>query len=612
MALSLQNLFAAESEDFEDEDFLSVLEPPESCSPQPGPVGVRHLRPISHHAARCREEPAAHVPLARPSVGQRSTTAPGVLRSDSLDLDDEELLSACSELEEAGPSWHSELEEAGPSWRSELVEGGPGRPNVSKVSGFCLRAISHNWPEIPQRVSCQVPETTNKKPCLRGIMESRLGVNSTVQQPFAVQPHPSGQFQSLEPTNNRACLRGLLENQHNPSRQRHSPTDIAHARQVPSSGQCQSSEPVPKRTCLRAISENHPGTPQRDGPHKHPPTAFQIGHVGQSIAHNVPRGSLVQPDKSWQPASPHTNIQRVQSITRGSVASPRPSTPSSLQTTPVVTNHLVQLMTAANQTPRRLSWETPPPKERKFPGPAGLLPHQGGSRGLEEILVSAPATPTHGARAKLCTKEGSSSQQPIEEEFARGPWAAMKAELGVDERDSGCFLRSYSVVMVLRKAALKQLPRNKVPQMAVALKSLTRANGDASAVFRDSTGDIQGTIHHLLLEERESDLKIGNVLLLKQVGIFSPSHRNHYLNVTPSNLVKIYHPEECAEGRNPGLLRSLMSCGETDVNSNRTASIHSAPHSRGQTRTTQPEEAEDWDMDDLDSLLCDLPEDPGD
>ena len=28
-----------------------------------------------------------------------------------------------------------------------------------------------------------------------------------------------------------------------------------------------------------------------------------------------------------------------------------------------------------------------------------------------------------------------------------------------------------------------------------------------------------------------------------QVGVFSPSHRNHYLNVTPSNLLKIYPPD---------------------------------------------------------------------
>lgn len=39
------------------------------------------------------------------------------------------------------------------------------------------------------------------------------------------------------------------------------------------------------------------------------------------------------------------------------------------------------------------------------------------------------------------------------------------------------------------QAALKQLPRNKVPSMAVMIKSLSRSSVDAGAVFRDPTGE---------------------------------------------------------------------------------------------------------------------------
>lgn len=39
-----------------------------------------------------------------------------------------------------------------------------------------------------------------------------------------------------------------------------------------------------------------------------------------------------------------------------------------------------------------------------------------------------------------------------------------------------------------KQAALKQLPRNKVPNMAVMIKSLTRSTMDASVVFKDPTG----------------------------------------------------------------------------------------------------------------------------
>ncbi|XP_041432425.1 homologous recombination OB-fold protein isoform X2 [Xenopus laevis] len=377
--------------------------------------------------------------------------------------------------------------------------------------------------------------------------------------------------------------------------------------QIPSKGteHFQSPGPTAKRPCRRDMIDPQSVTPHRVETQSHCTPSVQLRPVVQGLS------STSQP---WRGGTLHRNspvssAQNVHTTPKAPLISPRPLIPNSLQT-PVVTNHLVQLVTAANQTPRRLSWETPPPKERRFPGPAGLLPQQGSTRGLDEILVSTPHTPAHGARAKLGTKTSMASPQPIEEEFGRGPWAALKAELALDENDPSCFLRTYSVVMVLRKAALKQLPKNKVPRMAVALKSLTPANGDASAVFRDHTGDIQGTVHHLLLEEKESDLKVGSVLLLQQVGVFSPSHRNHYLNVTPNNLVRIYPPE--AEGPHTRLETPPVASEQTDLNSNRVRSPARPSAAIRTAGAAQPSSLGEWDMDDLDSLLCDLSEDTGD
>ncbi|XP_066498651.1 homologous recombination OB-fold protein isoform X2 [Hoplias malabaricus] len=224
-----------------------------------------------------------------------------------------------------------------------------------------------------------------------------------------------------------------------------------------------------------------------------------------------------------------------------SPASSQTRTPRLLHT-PVLTNHLVQLVSAANKTPQRPRSETVRSKTRRFPGPAGALPQQIGGRNLDEIVVTVPQTPAHGAVARL-RDEDPNSQVSEEEEFAGGPWAVMKTEMGLDERNPSCFLHSYSIVMVLRKAALRQLVKNKVPNMAVVLKSILHTHADAKAVFRDPTGEMQGTVHRRLLEDRQAELKIGAVLLLKQVGVFSPSHRNHYLNVTPNNLLKIYPPD---------------------------------------------------------------------
>ncbi|XP_069021584.1 homologous recombination OB-fold protein isoform X2 [Embiotoca jacksoni] len=155
--------------------------------------------------------------------------------------------------------------------------------------------------------------------------------------------------------------------------------------------------------------------------------------------------------------------------------------------TPVLTNRLVQLVSASNQLPKKRPRSEPHrPRTRRFPGPAGLLPQQPDGRNLDEIVVSAPQTPAHGVVARL-PSQGSSSQTE-EDEFGGGAWAAMKAEMGLDERNPSCFLHSYSVVMVLRKAALKQLAGNKVPNMAVLLKSIIHTHADAKALFKDPTG----------------------------------------------------------------------------------------------------------------------------
>ncbi|XP_067168231.1 homologous recombination OB-fold protein isoform X1 [Apteryx mantelli] len=323
----------------------------------------------------------------------------------------------------------------------------------------------------------------------------------------------------------------------------------------------------------------------------------------------------------------------------------QPPREATLQT-PVVTNHLMQLVTAASKAPQAAPRVPAQGKNRRFPGPAGILPQQQhAGKHLEKILVSTPQTPAHGALAKLRTEELPGSPPPTEEDFGKGPWLAMKTELGLDERDPSCFLRTYSVVMVLRKAALKQLPKNKVPSMAVMIKTVTRTNVDAGAVFKDPTGEMQGTVHRLLLEERQSELKPGSVLLLKQVGVFSPSHRNHYLNVTPNNLLKIYPPETEGSFLQPSpeqqtVKESVMPAAsavaaQAGLHWDHPAQLSQgvpAPGGWGRCRTSshsteqlpggfslhpesyrpgqeEPPGADGCDMDDLDGLLGELPED---
>ncbi|KAG7234768.1 hypothetical protein INR49_003982 [Caranx melampygus] len=157
--------------------------------------------------------------------------------------------------------------------------------------------------------------------------------------------------------------------------------------------------------------------------------------------------------------------------------------------------------------------------------------------------------------------------------------------------------------------------------MAVLLKSIIHTHTDAKAVFKDPTGEIQGTVHRQLLEDRAEELKVGAVLLLKQVGVFSPSHRNHYLNVTPNNLLRIYAPDgvgaDVVTGSVPLSPREPVSrmhlvFDEEDDEGENSGRDGGAQEVGSSSRGPQEPTAQDagWDEDDdLDELLGQIPED---
>uniref|UniRef100_A0A8D3AK05 Homologous recombination factor with OB-fold n=1 Tax=Scophthalmus maximus TaxID=52904 RepID=A0A8D3AK05_SCOMX len=405
-----------------------------------------------------------------------------------------------------------------------------------------------------------------------------------------------------------------------------------------------------------------------------PPQRPQVfpGFTATSPAQSPISRTIIRPQppqRQWATPGPSPQTRGLFE-TVSPARSPSPSSSSSMSPyplhTPVLTNRLVQLVSASCRLPKRPRSEPQRSRTRRFPGPAGFLPQQPQSESLDDVVVSVPHIPAHGAVARSPSQ--ASASQNEEDEFRGGAWEAMKAEMGLDERNPSCFLRSYSVVMVLRKAALKQLTKNKVPNMAVVLKSIIHTHADAKAVFKDPTGEIQGTVHRRLLEDRAEELKVGAVLLLKQVklisfffslamvtevkdlvvffssssepsvfaceqvGVFSPSHRNHYLNVTPNNLLRIYTSNGvCLSSTQlPPLVLEPMSQSPAQP-----PAVHREPVSRmhlvfdeeddeGQEEEGCAELVKDprepagppapqgtgWDADDdLDELLGELPED---
>ncbi|CAG0890663.1 unnamed protein product [Darwinula stevensoni] len=179
-------------------------------------------------------------------------------------------------------------------------------------------------------------------------------------------------------------------------------------------------------------------------------------------------------------------------------------------------------------------------RRRKFPGPAGLL-----NPGSAVFQNDPGGRQTLGNTNSI---EVIPSSQDSEVNFEKGPWKHALEELGLDEQDPGSLLTRFNIPWVMRSAEACQFVIRKVPLLVVMLKSIeVNASGGASCVVRDRAGEMRASLHSDILKDRASLLQAGSVLLLRDIGVFSPSglghHRRHYLNITLQNLLRIYYTD---------------------------------------------------------------------
>ncbi|XP_077828107.1 homologous recombination OB-fold protein isoform X4 [Macaca mulatta] len=596
MACSLQKLFAVE-EEFEDEDFLSAVEDAENRFAGSLPVNAGRLRPVSSRPQETVQAQSSRLLPLHP-------TAP----SEALGLPDLDLCLPTSSMPSADsrPSCIGTAPLRPVSTSSSWI-GNQRRVTVTEVlreparpQSSALHPLLTFESQQQQVGGFEGPEQDDFDKVLASMeleepgMELECGVSSEatpilpaqqwegsvlVKKAWLVdlsgscqkEPMPathttgimSAQDDSLDPVIQCRTPRPPLR----PGAAGHLPVPTALT--VPTQQLhwkiCPQGPPVQALQPLQAAK----GTIQSSPQNRFPCQPFQSPSSwlsGKAHLHRprTPNSSCSTPSRTssglfpripLHPQAPLSSIESPVGTPKGPHSSLGPQ--GALQA-PIVTNHLVQLVTAASRTPQQPTHPSTRAKTRRFPGPAGILPHQSG-RSLEDIMVSTPQTPTHGALAKFQTE-----------------------------------------------AALKQLPRNKVPNMAVMIKSLTRSTMDASVVFKDPTGEMQGTVHRLLLETRQNELKPGSVLLLKQIGVFSPSLRNHYLNVTPNNLVHIYSLDS-GDG-------SFLKPSQPFPKDSGSFQHDVAAKPEEVFRTAQKLEAEACpeeelpEADDLDGLLSELPE----
>ncbi|CAG2254681.1 unnamed protein product [Mytilus edulis] len=181
--------------------------------------------------------------------------------------------------------------------------------------------------------------------------------------------------------------------------------------------------------------------------------------------------------------------------------------------------------------------KTPVRTKRKFPGPAGLLPRiSPGSikdnQQLQKQTVSTSPEILHQQDESVIL-----SSQSGEEVFNEVAWQTLLSDLGEDGREQ---MVKFSIATSFQKAKKKLLPKGKVPLVIAVIESVDWQGSDASICLKDKSGRIHGTVHQSLMKEHQGDLQPGTVVVLRQVSMISPTTRNHYLNVTPANVVVIY------------------------------------------------------------------------
>ncbi|KAF6213427.1 hypothetical protein GE061_011146 [Apolygus lucorum] len=178
-------------------------------------------------------------------------------------------------------------------------------------------------------------------------------------------------------------------------------------------------------------------------------------------------------------------------------------------------------------------------RQRRFPGPAGLLPPRRGCTSLiapEEFLDELKSEETGPP-----TEDTELLSQSSGSIFEGGAWSAMLDDL---ENSGKLLLKRMNLASI--KAIGRNLRSYKVPFLAVLVQSVDESLPDVAVGFKDPTGEMHGVIHRDVWEQFGPDIAVGTVLVLRSVGIMSAgiSSRQHVVNITGRNLTAIYSPKD--------------------------------------------------------------------
>ncbi|GJS29902.1 reverse transcriptase domain-containing protein [Tanacetum coccineum] len=118
---------------------------------------------------------------------------------------------------------------------------------------------------------------------------------------------------------------------------------------------------------------------------------------------------------------------------------------------------------------------------------------------------------------------------------ARGPWLQAIVYL------HGEGLTVFGCLVDMKKNSIK----GKLELVVGVVKSCTpNSLGDMTVTLKDPTGTMGGTIHYKVFQDEKNgyakSIKVGSVLILRNVSVWTPKPSQHYLNITIRNIVKVF------------------------------------------------------------------------
>ncbi|KAF9152198.1 hypothetical protein BG015_005653 [Linnemannia schmuckeri] len=193
----------------------------------------------------------------------------------------------------------------------------------------------------------------------------------------------------------------------------------------------------------------------------------------------------------------------------------------------------------------------------RLPGPAGNLPRLSEeekdqlfrSRGVPfRKDTRIPDVANTSPNSSIKKKMKSVSQGPIDSMFASSAWEDMLKAKHLPEYKPSTLGRvkgSNPLLQVtISDIETQQDPhRGKIPWLIAMIKDFTPSEIDAAVTLMDPSGEMRGTIHISVLEQyKNNEIRIGTVLVLNNVSVFSPTPVSHYLIITSRNIKDIYQP----------------------------------------------------------------------